>query len=211
MWKFKSWNGKDKCLFLIAIGLILCILAFPVDGLSGKRKSRAVSVPLGESAMDFGKNDRSADDLDDAAYIDEMAVSANVSNTYERILEERVKEVLKHVEGVGAVDVLIVLKSSAEKVVQMDSSRSKSISQEKDSSGGSRDTQNEEEENTAIFTGTDQGKEPVIQKELYPEISGIVISAEGGGNPTVKAEISAAMEALFGLPANKIKVLKRAG
>ena len=50
---------------------------------------------------------------------------------------------------------------------------------------------------------------PIVEKELRPELSGIVISAQGGGNPTVQAEISAAMEALFGLPAHKIKVLKR--
>lgn len=200
MWKFKSLGGKDKCLFLIAVGLILCILAFPVDSLSGKQKSRAVSMSIGETTVSLEK---------DGTDIDVMAASANRSNTYESILEERVREVLKHVEGVGTVDVLIVLKSSAEKVVQMDVSRSKSISQEKDSSGGTRDTQNEEEENRAVFTGTDQGKTPVIQKELYPEISGIVISAAGGGNPSVNAEITAAMEALFGLPANKIKVLKR--
>lgn len=200
MWKFKSLGGKDKYLFLIAVGLILCILAFPVDSLSGKRKSRAVSMSLEETKVSLEKN---------GTDIDVMAASANRSNTYESILEERVREVLKHVEGVGTVDVLIVLKSSAEKVVHMDVSRSKSISQEKDSSGGTRDTQNEEEENSAVFTGTDQGKTPVIQKEFYPEISGIVISAAGGGNPSVNAEITAAMEALFGLPANKIKVLKR--
>ena len=50
---------------------------------------------------------------------------------------------------------------------------------------------------------------PLIQKELYPEISGIVISAKGGDSPTVQAEISQAMEALFGLEPHKIKVLKR--
>ena len=32
---------------------------------------------------------------------------------------------------------------------------------------------------------------------------------QGGGSPKVKAEISEAMEALFGLPPHKIKVLKR--
>ena len=46
-------------------------------------------------------------------------------------------------------------------------------------------------------------------KELDPEISGMVISAQGGDSPKVQAEISQAMEALFGLEAHKIKVLKR--
>ena len=48
-----------------------------------------------------------------------------------------------------------------------------------------------------------------LQDELTPEVAGIVISADGGGNASVRAEISEAMEALFGLPAHKIKVLKR--
>ena len=49
-----------------------------------------------------------------------------------------------------------------------------------------------------------------MEKEVKPEISGVVISADGGGSAVVRAEISEAMEALLGLPANKIKVMKRA-
>ena len=49
----------------------------------------------------------------------------------------------------------------------------------------------------------------MVEKELSPEISGIIISADGGGSPAVRSEISQAMEALLGLPAHKIKVLKR--
>ena len=58
-------------------------------------------------------------------------------------------------------------------------------------------------------TGGTGQSQPVIEKEICPEISGIIISASGGGSPQIKAEISEAMEALFGLPAHKIKVLKR--
>lgn len=34
MWKFKSLKGRDKWLFLLTIGIILCILAFPADRLA---------------------------------------------------------------------------------------------------------------------------------------------------------------------------------
>ena len=44
---------------------------------------------------------------------------------------------------------------------------------------------------------------------MIPEVSGVVISADGGGSPIVQTEISQAMEALFGIPSHKIKVLKR--
>ena len=62
---------------------------------------------------------------------------------------------------------------------------------------------------STVLSGSSGSGEPVVEKELAPEISGIVISAQGGGNASVQKEISEAMQALFGLPAHKIKVLKR--
>ena len=49
----------------------------------------------------------------------------------------------------------------------------------------------------------------MFEEEPIREVLGIIISADGGGSSVVKAEISEAMEALFGLPSHKIKVLKR--
>lgn len=165
--------------------------------------------------------------------------------TYEALMERRVKEVLAKVEGVGEVDVLIVLKSSEQKVYQIDGSSLYSSTKEQDSSGGTRELIQQEEERTTVLaegggaslqaglsgsglykgagsstasgeSGNDratvgaEGSGPLLEKEIRPEVSGIVISAQGGGEAAVKAEITAAMEALFDLPAHKIKVLKRA-
>ena len=52
---------------------------------------------------------------------------------YEQKLEKRVREILRGVSGVGEVDVMIVLKSSVEKVIQVDNSSSKSVTPEKGS------------------------------------------------------------------------------
>ncbi|MDO5406733.1 MAG: stage III sporulation protein AG, partial [Eubacteriales bacterium] len=138
-----------------------------------------------------------------------VEVSATPAGTYEAVLEKRVREILKHVEGVGTVDVMIVLKSSAEKVIHVDGSSSLASTEEKDSSGGTRRIESQEQENSAVLLAGEGQNAPIIEKELYPEISGIVISATGGGDPKIQAEISAAMEALFDVPAHKIKVLKR--
>ena len=135
--------------------------------------------------------------------------------SYEAVLENRVKEVLKKVEGVGAVDVLIVLKSSEERVYRTDGKSSQSSTKEVDSAGGSREvTEQQEEVNTVLSSGGGNlsgngGSGALLEKELRPELSGIIISAQGGGSPAVETEITEAMEALFGLPAHKIKVLKR--
>lgn len=189
MWKSDWLKGKDKWLFLLVIGVILLILAIPTE--DSKKKQEEEPFPIAEDA---GTTSTEA--------------SANASQTYEQQMEARVKEILSHVEGVGKVDVMIVLKSSEEKVLRVDTSSTSSSTQETDSSGGSRKIENRELAENTILSGSGENA-PIIEKELKPVISGVVISAGGGGSPKVKAEISEAMEALFDVPPHKVKVLKR--
>ena len=109
----------------------------------------------------------------------------------------------------GEVDVMLTLFSSSEKVLRVDKERSRVATSETDSSGGTRQQADESLRESTVLAGSSGSGEPVVEKELAPEISGIVISAQGGGNALVQKEISEAMQALFGLPAHKIKVLKR--
>lgn len=85
---------------------------------------------------------------------------------YEREMEERVREILRGVSGVGEVDVMIVLKSSAEKVIQVDNSTSKSVTTEK-GSGTDRAVESLEQEHSTVLTGSGSGQEPVVAKEVY--------------------------------------------
>ncbi len=100
-----------------------------------------------------------------------------------------VKEILRGVSGVGGVDVMVVLKSSAEKVIQGDNSTSKSVTTEK----GERNRPVRGKHGPGTQHGTDGKRKRAGAgggKEVYPEIAGIVISASGGGQPSVQAEIS---------------------
>ena len=140
---------------------------------------------------------------------EEKDAEASALSAYEKQLEERVKELLRMTEGVGEADVMIVLKSSGEKIIHEDQKRRRASSEETDSAGGTRKTVDEEAEKSAVFVENDSEKEPIVEKELRPAVEGVVISAQGGGNASVKTEISEAMQALFNIPAHKIKVLKR--
>lgn len=233
-WKIdKEWlRGREKWLFLLICGLILLILTFPVgsgkkgngeeagapaaqihsgwdtaagqtaDGTSGKTGRSSGSIPDSGTASDSGTGQEAAGKAALQPLDDEERL-------YEKELEQRVKEILKNVDGVGEVDVMLTLKSSKEKILHVDKDKSRSSTEEKDSAGGTRKSMTEEVKESSLLSGGTGTNEPVIEKELQPEIAGIVISAQGGGSAAVKAEISEAMEALFGLPAHKIKVLKR--
>lgn len=177
--KLKSiWKlNKEKLIFLFCAGMLLFLVSLPAeDNGAGADGSEAGAAGIG----------------------------SDVSLSYEQELEARIGRLLSQVEGVGEADVMVVLKSSEERVYRVDQNRMVSqLDGNEDSQGEKRQELSE----STVLAGQDQ--EPVVEKELRPEISGIVISAEGGGSAVVRAEVSEAMEALFGLPQHKIKVLKR--
>ncbi len=203
----KLWGRmtKEKWVVLLAAGAILMILAVPLPG-SGKEEASA-GEGGNETAAGFsgtqGQTEKGKMTADTGA--------AQGEDSYEAALEKRIEAILGSVDGVGQVDVMVVLKSSGEKVLRVDRTNSSDTTTETDSAGGVREASSSQWEESTVLTGQagGDGAAPIVEKELSPEISGIIISAQGGGSPAVQSEISQAMEALFGLPPHKIKVLKR--
>ena len=129
---------------------------------------------------------------------------------YERLLEKRVEDTLECVEGVGKVKVMLTLKSSEEKVVEKDSQREENEITEEDSEGGSRVSEDRSLSHTSIYEQKSDGTQtPYVSKEMAPEIEGMVIAADGGDDPVVVKNLTEAVQALFGVEAHKIKLMKR--
>ncbi|MEG0566773.1 MAG: stage III sporulation protein AF, partial [Hungatella sp.] len=142
MWKFNWKGGMDKWLLLLAFGILLLIVAFP-SGSSGGWMSAKTAA--GKKAV--GK-------ANEAGRAEAAEASAKAAKPYEQQLEERVKELLRRVEGVGAVDVMIVLKSSEEKVLRVDVNSSSSSTMETDSNGGNRKVEEKEVSEDTILSGS---------------------------------------------------------
>ena len=81
-------------------------------------------------------------------------------------------------------------------------------STEQDSSGGSRVKENNSNEDTTVLIDGDEGNTPYITKEVYPEVEGVVVIAQGSGTGTVDLDILTAVQVLFNVPAHKIKIMK---
>lgn len=180
-----AWKdmGMSKLLLLLLAGVLLLILALPTPKEKKEpaleTKAAAAPEPLEEDSYVAG-------------------------------LEKKLALILESVDGVGKADVMITLKSSEERVVQVDRKTSDKSTKESDSAGGNREVIEKEVEEDTVFTNTSgSGSTPFVQKELKPEIAGVVVSAAGGASPTVKSEIIEAVQALFDVPSHKIKVLKR--
>lgn len=134
---------------------------------------------------------------------------ASDPQTYEEKLEKRLEKEFANIDGVGKVEVVIMLKNSGEIVINKDTPNSKTQSDEEDSEGGTRQTiQEDSTEATVIINNSDGSTKPIILKELEPEVSGVVIIAEGGDDLLVKNNLINAAKVLLDVPMHKIEVMK---
>ena len=115
--------------------------------------------------------------------------------------------ILENVDGVGKAEVMITLKSSKESVLNKDLSEEKQTEEER-SGETQKVNKNQKKQEETILSDSSGNSAPYVIKELEPEISGIVISCEGAGNKVVEASVLEAVQVLFGVSANHIKVLK---
>ena len=185
--KEKYWPpGKDQLLILVLVGLLLAVIAIPVekkgtaDGIS--RETGMDSSMMGNSSVDdnlergmSGGEDESLPDLE----------------KYEAQTEQKLEELLSTVDGAGQVRVMLTWEGSSERQVEKDRiSNADSVEEE------------------TIYQENDSGKYPYVVSWTNPKVTGVLVIAEGGGNTKVKAEILEAVQALFGIEPHKIKIMK---
>ena len=120
-------------------------------------------------------------------------------------LEQQLKHILQKISGVGAVEVLITYTDKGTLVVEKDEAVSEELIQEADGSGGTRTTTTVQKERQTIF---ENGEHPLIVQEISPAVEGVLVVAQGAGNVSVKKQIEEVIEALFGLDAHKISIMK---
>ena len=100
--------------------------------------------------------------------------------------EKRLANILSQIDGAGEVSVMITYYSSSEKNI---SSREKEESEDK----------------KAVMTDG----EPMVVKEVYPKVRGVIVTADGGGNSAVRSAISEAVTASLDVPAHRICIFKK--
>lgn len=171
---------------ILIVGICLLILALP-------------SEPAKEKEEEGTKQNDASAVPQEAAYKTEDYVAA---------LERRVEELLAQVEGIGKVQVMITVRSTTERIVLKDGKEEWEQSTEQDSAGGSRVKDGGAREAATVLVDGEGGDVPYITKEVYPEIEGVVVIAQGSGSGTVDLDILAAVQVLFGVPAHKIKIMK---
>ncbi len=203
----KFLKNKNNLLVIVLLGVLLMVIAIPVDtaGTGGKSTS--------------GNNNNNSYQTKNTGINDgETTTSGTGGSTgtgyvweqeqYIKEMEAKAESLLSGVSGAGQVKVMITLRASSEQVVEKDMPVTRSQTSEQDSQGGSRMVSEFATEDATVYRKGNGYEEPYVVKTLSPSVEGVVVVAEGAGNGEVSKNLSEAVQILFGVEAHRVKVLK---
>lgn len=213
----KFLKNKNNLLIIVLLGVLLMVIAIPVDtaGTGGKSasgrndnssyqtKSTGTGYQAGGTAAYTAAGDGTAgyDETAGTGYMWEQ-------EQYIKEMEAKAESLLSGVNGAGQVKVMITLRASSEQVVEKDMPVTRSQTSEQDSQGGSRMVSEFATEDATVYRKGNGYEEPYVVKTLSPSVEGVVVVAEGAGNGEVSKNLSEAVQILFGVEAHRVKVLK---
>lgn len=189
----KNLLKKENMIVFALLGILLLVIAIPIDSDTKKE----------ETKEEKDKEQTDKESLSSA----NLQVDENLEYCLQ--LEERIEELLSSMDGVGEVQAMVTLVTSKELIVEKDEPITRSSVTESDGGGGTRSTNESSYDYETIYeTDSEGNKIPYVVKQIEPEIQGITVVAQGGGNAIVQKNISDVLEALFHVEAHKIKVVK---
>ena len=168
------------------VGLLLLVIAMPV-----KEEGQQAAEEEAQEAP--------------AAQESQPEEGADIRREY----EQQLAGVLEQVEGVGKVSVAVTMETTGTRLVEKDSPEDSQTSSQTDPEGGESHSESLQTQETTVYEQREDGSQiPYISSEIYPEIRGVLVVAEGGADPVVVQQIQEAAMALFHVDAHKIKVMK---
>lgn len=185
---------KENMIIFILFGVLLFIIAIPTK----ENKSGKSVLTDNKSKIIEKEND-----------IETTATTETLEQEYITYLEKKLENTLSFVEGVGKIKVMVTVSNSQKEVVEKDRITNRSSTTETDSEGGTRNVNNTESTESTLYTVDEDGNQvPYVTQVYEPEITGVMVVAQGAGRGNVNSDISEAIQALFGIEAHKIKIAK---
>lgn len=135
--------------------------------------------------------------------------STNSFDSIEIGLENRVKEILEKIVGVGTVDIMVTVDSTEEIVVVRNMNDSQQLSEETDASGGKRHTTQYTRDGEIVTYSQSGDETPIVTKRIKPQVRGVLVVAKGAENKVVRGLIEQAIQKGLNVPIQRISVVPR--
>jgi len=198
---FNSEKLKDKVsektnkksfmnlLILVLVGVLLAILSNTFKETTTSR-------------LNSSKNN----EITEAEKTNSAQENNETMNQEEQDVENKLKDTLENIEGVGNVKVMVYFKGGEEQIPAININDSTSLTEEKDVDGGTRKITQKNDGRSIVMMNTEDGTKPFVVKKYKPEVTGVFIVAEGADNNLIKLQIQKAVINLFDLKEDQVNV-----
>lgn len=122
---------------------------------------------------------------------------ADENEEYKLRTEAQLKELLEQIDGVGECRVMVTLEGTTEYIY------AENISKYSDNDGART---SDKFDNNIVFTEKDGEKQALVKKIIKPQIIGVVVVCEGGGNIRVNERVLKAVSTALDISSAKICV-----
>lgn len=188
----EKWFRRDNLIVLVLAGILLIVITLPTNDTIAVQKSE-------EPEQTEVKEAAGSENAEEVDYLDIYEYTA--------YLEKKLEQMLVKIDGAGNVSVMITLEASAKQIVEKEETLSRNNTLESDSEGGNRSIYEIDTGQQTVYYKSDNVQTPYISQTILPEISGVLIVAQGARSASVKKSMVEIAQALFGIEAHKISVV----
>lgn len=185
----KESNGEEKKkienLVVLVLVIIITVVAINYIWNGNKKENKIVTEDSTKKLAENKEENSKSDDL-----------------------EMKLENILAKINGVGNVKVLVTYSQTSRVIPMYDEDSTQTTTEETDSSGGTRITNEISSKKDIIYEEKEDGKSPITQSVVSAKIEGAIVTAEGAQNAEVKTNIIQAVEAVTGLATYKIQVFE---
>lgn len=135
---------------------------------------------------------------------DKSIVSDNVitddTDTYKKEIESELKDIIGKINGVGDLEVMVTIEGTTEYVY------AEELDTDNDKDG---EKTSEKYQSKVVMSEKNGDKEALVKKIIKPQISGVIIVCQGGGDLSIKERVIKAASTALNLPSGRICVEQR--
>lgn len=128
-----------------------------------------------------------------------------VSTAVDAALQNDLEKILSQIAGAGEVSVMITYEGTGEKYYAADVTSESTSSSDSAQAEKSR-TQESAKQSTKLITPSN---EPVITKENFPKVQGVIVVCDGARDAQVRQDVITAVKAALNVADHKVSVFAR--
>ena len=124
-------------------------------------------------------------------------IKSDENDDFRKQTERELKKLLEQIDGVGKCEVMISLESSTEYIYAENISRSSDVN---------ADRRNEKTDEEIVITECNGERKPLVRKIIDPQIGGVVIVCEGGGDISINERVQKTVSTALNISSTRVCV-----